>query len=266
MIPRAYITEWRKNVPWQTSEQVEQDIIISQALIKIYQDDYLSSHLAFRGGTALYKLFLNPATRYSEDIDLVQIEAGPIKKTVQRLQYVFTDFGKSKVKRVENSFKLIYHYSSEIEPVQKMKLKVEVNSREHFAVLGWNSVHFSMESLLFTGQANITTYKLEELLGTKMRALYQRSKGRDLYDLYKFLATYNLNSDQIIQCYKTYIEFSLRDTEKYPPTKVEYENNLMEKLIDPAFLGDTKALLSPDETYNPRKAFELMKTNLIDKI
>ena len=34
--------------------------------------------LAFRGGTALYKLHLRPAARYSEDIDLVQITAGPI--------------------------------------------------------------------------------------------------------------------------------------------------------------------------------------------
>jgi predicted nucleotidyltransferase component of viral defense system len=109
MIPRGYITEWRKYAPWQTSEQVEQDLIISKTLIKIYQDDYLASHLAFRGGTALYKLFLNPATRYSEDIDFVQIEAGPIKETVQRLQNVFIDFGRSKVMRVENSFKLIYH-------------------------------------------------------------------------------------------------------------------------------------------------------------
>jgi predicted nucleotidyltransferase component of viral defense system len=115
-----------------------------------------------------------------------------------------------------------------------MKLKVEVNSREHLVILGWNSVPFSIESLLFKGKANITTYKLEELLGTKMRALYQRSKGRDLYDLYKFLATYHLNTDQIIQCYKMYIEFSLRDREKHPPTKKQFENNLKEKLKLPA--------------------------------
>src|SRR5467141_2772011 len=38
----------------------------------------LASHLAFRGGTALHKLFLNPAKRYSEDIDLVQLKSEPI--------------------------------------------------------------------------------------------------------------------------------------------------------------------------------------------
>ena len=36
--------------------------------------------LAFRGGTALYKLYLTPAARYSEDIDLVQVEAGPAEQ------------------------------------------------------------------------------------------------------------------------------------------------------------------------------------------
>ena len=41
-----------------------------------------------------------------------------------------------------------------------------------------------MENSWFTGSAELTTYHFEELLGTKLRALYQRKKGRDLYDLY----------------------------------------------------------------------------------
>lgn len=105
MIPRAYITEWQQHAPWQFSEQVEQDLIISRALVKIYQDEFLASRLAFRGGTALYKLFMGQASRYSEDIDLVQIESGPVKEIIRRLQTVFEGFGKATVKRAEISFK-----------------------------------------------------------------------------------------------------------------------------------------------------------------
>ena len=65
------------NVPWSTNEQVEQDLVICRALVAIFNDDFLAENLAFRGGTALHKLFLSPQQRYSEDIDLVQIKAAP---------------------------------------------------------------------------------------------------------------------------------------------------------------------------------------------
>ncbi len=65
MIPQAYITEWSNNVPWQTNEQVEQDLVICRALTAIFSDKFLASSLAFRGGTALHKLYLHPQPRYS---------------------------------------------------------------------------------------------------------------------------------------------------------------------------------------------------------
>src|SRR5215470_2508666 len=78
MIPRDYITAWRANVPWVEDSQVEQDLIISRALVAIYSQADLAATLAFRGGTALHKLHFRPAARYSEDIDLVQVKAGAI--------------------------------------------------------------------------------------------------------------------------------------------------------------------------------------------
>ena len=77
MIPRDYILEWREQAPWPQDFQVEQDLIISRALVEIFLNSVLHDALAFRGGTALYKLHLKPAARYSEDIDLVQTRAGP---------------------------------------------------------------------------------------------------------------------------------------------------------------------------------------------
>lgn len=78
MIDRASITQWAGRVPWNDPAQVEQDLIISRALVAIFSDEFLASQLAFRGGTALHKLYLSPQPRYSEDIDLVQIHPGPI--------------------------------------------------------------------------------------------------------------------------------------------------------------------------------------------
>lgn len=59
MIPQGYITAWRKKAPWQEDFQVEQDMVIERALMEIYHDQYLKERLAFRGGTALHKLYLS---------------------------------------------------------------------------------------------------------------------------------------------------------------------------------------------------------------
>jgi predicted nucleotidyltransferase component of viral defense system len=77
VIPRDYITEWRTLAPWIQDSQVEQDLIISRALVEPFSQPLLHDVLAFRGGTALYKLHLTPPARYSEDIDFVQVKAEP---------------------------------------------------------------------------------------------------------------------------------------------------------------------------------------------
>ena len=99
MIPEFAIREWSEHVPWTESEQVEQDLLICRALTEIYKDEYLATHLAFRGGTALHKLFLSPQPRYSEDIDLVQINAEPIKETYDHIRDALAFLGEPKVKQ-----------------------------------------------------------------------------------------------------------------------------------------------------------------------
>ena len=59
MIPKAFINEWREHAPWRIDAQVEQDLVISRALVDMYSVPELRERLAFRGGTALYKLHLS---------------------------------------------------------------------------------------------------------------------------------------------------------------------------------------------------------------
>ncbi len=58
-------------VPWPEPYQVEQDLLLCLAMHAIFEDRFLSSQVAMRGGTVLHKVHLSPAARYSEDIDLV---------------------------------------------------------------------------------------------------------------------------------------------------------------------------------------------------
>ena len=65
MVPKEAIMEWKEFLPWQRDEMVEQDLIICRSLVALFQDEYLSEHLTFRGGTTLHKLYLQPQQRYS---------------------------------------------------------------------------------------------------------------------------------------------------------------------------------------------------------
>lgn len=263
MIPRAYITEWSQRVPWQTNEQVEQDLVICRALVEIFSDKWLSNSLAFRGGTALHKLYLQPQPRYSEDIDLVQIRSEPIKETVQRLQTVLSFLGESAVKPRKDGVQIICRFDSEFPPSIRLRLKVEANTREHFTVHGLEEFPFEIKSAWFEGSCNLTTYRLEELLGTKLRALYQRRKGRDLYDMYIALTQKpNLEVETLLQSYREYMKFSVEKS----PTQREFILNMESKMKDKEFLGDTTALLRPDVPYDPQLAYELVKKQLIERI
>jgi len=88
MIPQDYITVWSRVAPWTSRRQVEQDLIISRALVAIFSDPFLHGELRFRGGTALNKLHFPVPLRYSEDIDLVRTTAGPISPLLDRLHGV----------------------------------------------------------------------------------------------------------------------------------------------------------------------------------
>lgn len=207
MIPANEIKAWSNVVPWITDEQIEQDLVICRSLVEIFSNKFLAEHLVFRGGTALHKLYLQPQARYSEDIDLVQKKVGPIKDIITQLQKCMSFLGESTVKQKANNNTLVYRFNSESVTPISLRLKIEINCREHFSVLGYTTKEFSVNNGWFKGSCDILTYQLEEMIGTKVRALYQRRKGRDLYDLYKALTLSNLNIEQVITCYKEYMNF-----------------------------------------------------------
>ena len=144
-----------------------------------------------------------------------------------------------------------------------LHLKIETNTREHFTVFGLNQFPFQVQSSWYEGNSILTTYRLEELLATKLRALYQRKKGRDLYDIYLALTRKpDIDLDAWIHSYRKYMQVSVKKT----PSQKEFALNLEAKMKDSEFLGDTTALLRLDLPYDPMVAYELVKTHLIERI
>jgi predicted nucleotidyltransferase component of viral defense system len=259
MIPAAYITEWRNTAPWQTLEQIEQDLIICRILVELYRDPMLKNVLLFRGGTALHKLYFDKPVRYSEDLDLVQIAAGPIKPIVDAIQQILKPWlGSSSTKTRKDGFRILYTFIPESDPEGKRRIKIEINTREHFTVYPINTPSYSVNSRWYSGDCTISTYDINELAATKLRALYQRKKGRDLFDLYWTYKQGLIIIDKIVHAFQEYCS-----KQGVKIKKDDFKHNLEQKLHDDIFLHDIEVLLLPEIEYNPQIAGQYILDEIV---
>ncbi len=260
MIPKAYITEWRTQAPWAADAWVEQDLVITRALVAIFGHAELAKQLAFRGGTALHKLHIRPAARYSEDIDLVQLQ--PIGPTLDALQDVLNPWlGKPKRLQKEGRVNLLYRFDSEDASPIPLRLKIETNTREHFAVAGVVAHRLEVQNRWFSGAADVSTFAVEELLGTKLRALYQRKKGRDLFDLAVALEQLQLDHEALLGHFRRYLA-----AEQATVSRAQFEANMYLKGKDAAFRGDIAPLLRPGVSWDFDAALALVSELLIARL
>jgi len=259
MIQKSFVTQWGTVVPWSSPRLVEQDLIICRALVSIYSDPFLKNHLAFRGGTALHKLYLKPQPRYSEDIDLVQVDAEPIKETIDHLREALFWLGEPVVKQKKHNNTLVFRVQPTDLGAGEIHLKVEINCKEHFSVFPMTRVPFSVKNDWFSGECEILTYELDELVGTKVRALYQRLKGRDLFDVYTAISSGKLDVERVMAAYDRYLRF----VASHAPTYKEFVLNMDDKMQNPEFLGDTAGLLRPGIAFDPQAAWDKVRENLV---
>jgi hypothetical protein len=197
MMQQSHLTAWQNHVPWPRRSQIEQDLRLSRGVAAIFADPALSEHLAMRGGTVLHKAHLAPATRYSEDIDLVLVKPMDTDTLDAHLRRVLMPIlGRpsdsliadawlalrnvlrpSKILRTIYTFVPLGLHREEV-------IKVEVNLNESTSL--YPLVEVALDTLDDDGdmvRAMARSYDINEMLGTKTRALMQREQGRDLYDL-----------------------------------------------------------------------------------
>ena len=262
MIPKASITAWRKTAPWGEDWQVEQDLILSRALVDMFSRPTLAEQAAFRGGTALHKLFFNPPGRYSEDIDLVQRDTGPIRPLIDEIRDALDPWlGQPKWKAGKGRFTLYYRFETTMAPVVQARVKLEINTREHFAVHGFMTRVFEVENRWFSGAAEIATYTMPELLGTKLRALYQRKKGRDLFDLDLALGHPEFDADRLLEAFDQYMSFG-----GTPVTRAQFEANMTAKITDAPFVTDVPPLLRTGIDHKPAEAWSRVHSALVSRL
>ena len=240
MIPSMNIVAWGSVVPWVDQRQVEQDLIISRALVDIFSDPFLREKLRFRGGTALNKLHFPAPLRYSEDIDLVRTEASPIGPVLDAIRRVLEPWlGRANFVQSPVAPKLRFKIVAETG--EEIRLKVEINTWETEAYEAPQTMPYRVENPWFSGEAAIPTFTHEEMLATKLRALLQRDKGRDLFDLNHALKVFDgLDTQRVAVCFQRYLEKS-----KVEISRANAEQRLFAKLNNPGFVADIRPLITP---------------------
>lgn len=238
MIPAANITAWRRQAPWPEDNQVEQDLVLSRLMVEIANDELLGPELVFRGGTCLHKLHLPVPLRYSEDLDYVRRTKSGIKDLLSALRGIAERLGLD-----EHGTRFsgpMAHAAFDATPtsgIGRIRVKVEINIAETESCFPRIAIPLSVESTWWRGDAEILTFALEELMATKLRALYQRSKGRDLFDLWLVLARLDPDDERIVNAFHHYM-----GSEAF--TFPELCLNLSAKLEDRDFRADLFQLVA----------------------
>jgi predicted nucleotidyltransferase component of viral defense system len=257
VIDRPALIAWRSQAPWPDRVQIEQDLLLSRLMIEIARDEVLGPELSMRGGTCLHKLHLPTPLRYSEDLDYVRSTHTGIKPYTQALAKIADEIGLTVSSR-QRSGQMVHVYldGQPTEGIGRIRIKVEMNIAETEPFQPNKAISHTVETSWWSGEADIPTFQTEELLATKLRALYQRSKGRDLFDLWLGLTVLDANPEQIVAGLRHYMGDAVFS---FP----QLRDNLTAKLADAGFRHDVDALLaSTPPEYDPKLAADIIMREL----
>jgi predicted nucleotidyltransferase component of viral defense system len=276
MIPitRQDILAHQTVVPWSAQYQIEQDLLLCRSMAALFNDKFLSAQIAMRGGTLLHKVHLAPPCRYSEDIDLVVVGPRPEGHIRRAIRRVLTDvLGEPKASvwdtitlALRNTVKpsrvlrMTCSLPSIMEPGRMLDIVVEANVTERAPHRPVVPIPFLFPFRGQPVQTEIKGYDIHELLGTKMRAMFQRKRGRDLFDLYWALtkSATPVEPAGIIESFQHYMK---QEGTKAPRT--EFIGILEGHLRDRGFCSDMEPLLRVGITYDPQSAGTYIKINLL---
>jgi predicted nucleotidyltransferase component of viral defense system len=278
LITQREINEWREQAPWSNDVQVEQDLLITRCMVAIFQDEFLRTNLAMRGGTALHKVHLAPAARYSEDIDLVLLVKLRPDAVKRRLADVLRPIMQTKPRRIDdvlvaarNTWKRLtipseiirqnYPYKPTQPGKPRASLKIEVNCSEHVPVFEIVEIPFRFGDR----EVPLRTYDIDEMLGTKLRALVQRDQSRDLFDLDHALTSpsqsHVADPDRIIHAFRKYMA-----GEGSPVDADAFRRDLDRKLRSETFRKDVGYMLRGGVTFDVDAAAERVRRELLDRL
>lgn len=141
------------------------------------------------------------------------------------------------------------------------KLKIEINTTEHLHVEPLESFDFQVDSEWFQGNAPVVTYHLDELMATKLRALYQRRKGRDLFDLWYVLEKGLIDCKRVLNIFSHYCKHNQESI-----SRAMFEQSLFVKQKHTDFSSDIVQLLATHVPWQFDRAVKLVEKRLVSQL
>lgn len=245
----AQIRRWGDRIGVTNETLMELDILLCHTLGLIARSSYGSS-LVFKGGTALNKLYYEDLSRLSVDLDFNALgkESEVYERAREMREGITTRLVTSGLTAGRFKFGVLgdhFHFAHEALTTlegARMTFKVEISTVERFSVLGLVQRDLIVPTTADPGAyeaVSIQTVELVELIATKIRALFQRRKGRDLYDLVQ--ASQRIDDPRILRKLVLFY-FACSDI---PFSAPEFFTNVDRKFDDARFRGDLDVYLRP---------------------
>lgn len=155
--------------------------------------------LVLKGGTALNRAYLKNISRFSEDLDIDVIGNMPVENKVDELKKRITDlegFNIQGPRMLHRTARFDAYYINEFGDKDRVMLEFYLSHQEAIAEKPIKST-LLVSRFLETSPALFPCYSLEDLMGQKLVALYQRNLGKDIFDIYHAL---ELDIDMPVLC------------------------------------------------------------------
>ncbi|MEK6951362.1 MAG: nucleotidyl transferase AbiEii/AbiGii toxin family protein [Nanoarchaeota archaeon] len=175
---------------------VELDYLQDVALLNLFRE--YGNKLIFKGGTCLYKAY--QLNRFSEDLDFSTKPGFKAAAALQRLPYFFSLLNLNSTIKIEQFGKAVNVYLKIIGPLydgskgSMATLILNISSRERvlFPVQRIPYLPLYLELRPF----DLLVMDEREILAEKVRAIYERNKARDVYDLWYLILRKGIVQDQ----------------------------------------------------------------------
>jgi len=233
-------------------QQIEKDYVLSWILNGIYQHEYLSRILVFKGGTVLKQIYFKDY-RFSEDLDFTLLDNTITNEQIFSWVKETFEFIKDEaniplniIDDNEHEDGGINFYIGYIGPLggqgSNKKVKVDISRSEQLTFEPDIKNVFMVYSDLKEYQ--LLCYQLEEVLVEKMRSVMQRMQARDFYDIWYLLEINRMDVTFYItefsrKCFSKNLnpaDFLKKLNERLPQFKGRWQSSLKEQIRNlPAF-------------------------------
>lgn len=237
MIPQEALSQWNDVVPWDDDRLVEQDLALMRLIIDVAVHPVLCDKLSLKGGTCLHKLWLPKPWRYSEDLDYNRVVASDPLEITDSLREIASDVGFSDVKYNQSRLFLHLWMVDTFEDERKFQVKIDIQREINSDNSAYQYRHIALDNLWYSNQASVRANTAEDIIASKVLASFQRSRPRDLFDMWAAIKA----------CIVTYEGVASRFA-FYRPDNPERWNtgrvsrNLIDKLNDPSYIAEMEQI------------------------